>query len=115
MRGIVAILVLISFFVYSAMELITVRYQQRMIYNDLVRAQNVEQKLNQAWSYLQLERANLTSTARINTIMEQKLNMQPADVSQIIYIKEDELPPLPPDTVVSKEGQTDNATTGKEQ
>lgn len=114
MRGIVAILLLISFFVYSAMELVTVRYQQRMIYNDLVRAQNVEQKLNQAWSYLQLERANLTSTARINTIMEQKLRMQSADVSQIIYIKESELPPLPPDTVISKEGQEESTVTGKE-
>lgn len=114
MRGIVAILLLISFFVYSAMELVTVRYQQRMIYNDLVRAQNVEQKLNQAWSYLQLERANLTSTARINTIMEQKLSMQSADVSQIIYIKESELPPLPPDTVISKEGQEESTATGKE-
>ncbi|NEN75655.1 cell division protein FtsL [Pelistega sp. NLN82] len=90
MKGIVAIFVLLSFFVYSAMELITVRYQQRLLYNDLVRTQNVEQKLNQVWSYLQLERANLTSTAYINTVMAQKLNLKPADINQIIYIKSSE-------------------------
>lgn len=92
MKGVVAVLVLVSFFVYSAMELVTVRYQQRLLYNDLVRAQNVEQKLNQVWSYLQLERANLTNTARINTVLDQKLSMKPADINQIIYIKESELP-----------------------
>lgn len=86
MKGVVAVLVLVSFFVYSAMELVTVRYQQRLLYNDLVRAQNVEQKLNQVWSYLQLERANLTNTARINTVLNQKLSMKPADINQIIYI-----------------------------
>lgn len=114
MRGIVAILLLISFFVYSAMELITVRYQQRMLYNDLVRAQNVEQKLNQAWSYLQLERANLTSAARINTVIEKKLKMQPANVNQIIYIKETELPSLSSDTVIGKESQTGSSSKVKE-
>lgn len=92
MKGVVAVLVLVSFFVYSAMELVTVRYQQRLLYNDLVRAQNVEQKLNQVWSYLQLERANLTNTARINAVLDQKLSMKPADINQIIYIKESELP-----------------------
>lgn len=92
MKGVVAVLVLVSFFVYSAMELVTVRYQQRLLYNDLVRAQNVEQKLNQVWSYLQLERANLTNTVRINTVLDQKLSMKPADINQIIYIKESELP-----------------------
>ena len=92
MKGVVAVLVLVSFFVYSAMELVTVRFQQRLLYNDLVRAQNVEQKLNQVWSYLQLERANLTNTARINTVLDQKLSMKPADINQIIYIKESELP-----------------------
>lgn len=92
MKGVVAVLVLVSFFVYSAMELVTVRYQQRLLYNDLVRAQNVEQKLNQVWSYLQLERANLTNTARINAVLAQKLSMKPADINQIIYIKESELP-----------------------
>ncbi|MDY3331117.1 MAG: cell division protein FtsL [Pelistega sp.] len=91
MKGIVAVIVLVSFFVYSAMDLISVRYQQRLLYNELVRTQNVEQKLNQAWSYLQLERANLTSTAHINKVMTQKLSMQPADISQIIYIKDSEL------------------------
>lgn len=95
MKGIVAVIVLVSFFVYSAMELITVRYQQRLLYNELVRTQNAEQKLNQAWSYLQLERANLTSTAHINQVMSQKLKMTPADISQIIYIKDSELRKLP--------------------
>lgn len=109
MRGIVIILTLIGFFVYSAMELVTVRYQQRMLYNDLVRAQNVEQKLNQTWSYLQLERANLTSTARINTIMEQKLSMQPAAVGQLIYIKQSDLPALPSDVEEEKAPQADGA------
>ncbi|ETD72339.1 cell division protein FtsL [Pelistega indica] len=91
MKGVVAVLVLVSIFIYSAMDLITVRYQQRLLYNDLVRAQNVEQKLNQVWSYLQLERANLTSTAYINTVMAQKLSLKPADIGQIIYIKDSEL------------------------
>lgn len=95
MKGIVAVIVLVSFFVYSAMDLITVRYQQRLLYNELVRTQNVEQKLNQAWSYLQLERANLTSTAHINQVMSQKLRMTPADISHIIYIKDSELRKVP--------------------
>ena len=94
MKGLVIIFVLISVFVYSAMDLVTVRYQQRLLYNEIVRVQNAAQKLNQEWGYLQLERANLTSTAHIDTVMRQKLNMQTADMNQIIYIKDTELPQI---------------------
>ena len=44
----IAILILIGFFVYSAVELITVRYQQRLLYIDLVRVQNEAKKLDQS-------------------------------------------------------------------
>ncbi len=87
----IAILILIGFFVYSAVELITVRYQQRLLYIDLVRVQNEAKKLDQTWSFLQLDRANLTSTLHIDTVMTQKLNMQTANIDQIIYIKDSEL------------------------
>lgn len=87
----IAILIFIAFFVYSAMELITVRYQQRLLYIDLVRVQNEAKKLDQVWSFLQLDRANLTSTLHIDAVMTEKLKMQTANIDQIIYIKDSEL------------------------
>lgn len=87
----IIILALIGFFVYSAMEIITVRYQQRLLYINLVRVQNDAKKLDQVWSFLQLDRANLTSTTHIDAVMTEKLNMQTANIDQIIYIKDSEL------------------------
>ena len=91
MKGLVIIFVLISVFVYSAMDLVTIRYKQRLLYTEIARVQEVSQRLGQEWDDLQFVRASLTSALHIDNVMRQKLKMQPADINQIIYIKESEL------------------------
>ncbi|GAA4414394.1 hypothetical protein GCM10011450_20410 [Advenella faeciporci] len=85
------LLLLVGWFAYSAISLVSVRYQQRLLYVDLGRAQAVENELGIDWRYLQLERAKLTTNARIQQVTTQKLNMQIPHIGQIIYIKDSEL------------------------
>ncbi|WP_277710470.1 cell division protein FtsL [Taylorella asinigenitalis] len=77
---------LVSFFIYSAMQLVIVRYEQRLVYNDIVRVQNAQQKLNEVWSYLQLERANLSSTMNVDKQIREKLKLKTPELDEIIYI-----------------------------
>ncbi|ASY42695.1 cell division protein FtsL [Taylorella equigenitalis] len=86
MRVVIFILLLVSFFIYSAMQLVIVRYEQRLLYNDIVRVQNAQQKLNEVWSYLQLERANLSSTINVDKQIKEKLDLKNPELGEIIYI-----------------------------
>lgn len=86
MRVVIFILLLVSFFIYSAMQLVIVRYEQRLVYNDIVRVQNAQQKLNEVWSYLQLERANLSSTINVDKQIKEKLDLKNPELGVIIYI-----------------------------
>lgn len=86
MRVIIFVLMLVSFFIYSAMQLVIVRYEQRLVYNDIVRVQNAQQKLNEVWSYLQLERANLSSTMNVDKQIKEKLKLKTPELDEIIYI-----------------------------
>ncbi|MFV9475539.1 cell division protein FtsL [Advenella sp. RU8] len=99
------VLLLVCWFGYSAVSLVSVRYQQRLLYVDLGRAQAVENELGIDWRYLQLERAKLTTNARIQQVTTQKLNMQIPDIEQIIYIKDSELAqnPASPATQLSSQ------------
>lgn len=84
---------LIAFFIYSAVELVTARYEQRRQFTQIERANRVERELETQWSFLELERAKLTSSMNIRSEIEGKLNMHPPAVNEIIYIKESELSP----------------------
>ncbi|NLJ51746.1 MAG: cell division protein FtsL [Alcaligenaceae bacterium] len=85
---------LIAFFIYSAVELITARYEQRQQFTQIERANRVERELETQWSFLELERAKLTSSMNIRNEINEKLNMHSPEVSEIIYIRESELSPV---------------------
>ncbi|NLY64396.1 MAG: cell division protein FtsL [Alcaligenaceae bacterium] len=85
------LLLLVMGFVYSAIMLVSVRYQQRQIYVNIEKAQAIEKDLEVDWSYLQLERAQLTTNANILQVTSEKLKMQMPHIGQIIYIKDSEL------------------------
>ncbi|MBV4397837.1 cell division protein FtsL [Advenella alkanexedens] len=99
------LLLLVCWFVYSAASLVSVRYQQRLLYVDLGRAQAVENELGIDWRYLQLERAKLTTNARIQQVTTQKLNMQIPHIGQIIYIKDSELANSPASPATQQSNQ----------
>ena len=85
---------LIAFFVYSAIELVSARYEQRQQFTQIERANRVERELETQWSFLELERAKLTSSMSIRSEIEGKLDMHSPEVNEIIYIRESELSPL---------------------
>lgn len=85
---------LIAFFIYSAVELITARYEQRQQFTQIERANRVERELETQWSFLELERAKLTSSMNIRNEINEKLNMHSPEVSENIYIRESELSPV---------------------
>ena len=99
------LLLLVGRFAYSAISLVSVRYQQRLLYVDLGRAQAVENELGIDWRYLQLERAKLTTNARIQQVTTQKLNMQIPHIGQIIYIKDSELANSPASSATQQSNQ----------
>lgn len=84
---------LIAFFVYSAVELVSARYEQRQQFTQIERANRVERELGTQWSFLELERAKLTSSMNIRSEIEGKLDMHSPEVNEIIYIRESELSP----------------------
>ena len=84
---------LIAFFVYSAVELVSARYEQRQQFTQIERANRVERELATQWSFLELERAKLTSSMNIRSEIESKLDMHSPEVNEIIYIRESELSP----------------------
>ena len=85
---------LIAFFIYSAVELVTARYEQRQQFTQIERANRVERELETQWSFLELERAKLTSSMNIRSEIDEKLNMHSPEVREIIYIRESELSPV---------------------
>ena len=86
-----ALIFLIGFFMYSAISLVSSRYQQRLLYIDIGRAQAVERELEVDWRHLLLERAQLTTSANIDRVMSEKLSMQTPKINQTIYIKASEM------------------------
>ena len=58
---------LLAFFIYSAVELVTARYEQRQQYTQIERATRVERELETQWRFLELERAELTSSMNLRT------------------------------------------------
>ncbi|WP_432786702.1 Cell division protein FtsL [Oligella sp. MSHR50489EDL] len=85
---------LIAFFIYSAIELVSARYEQRQQFTQIERATRVERELETQWRFLELERAQLTSSMNIRSEIQEKLKMHSPQVNEIIYIKESELSPI---------------------
>lgn len=86
-----ALIFLIGFFMYSAISLVSSRYQQRLLYIDIGRAQAAERELEVDWRHLLLARAQLTTSANIDRVMSEKLNMQTPQINQTVFIKESEM------------------------
>lgn len=86
-----ALIFLIGFFMYSAISLVSSRYQQRLLYIDIGRAQAAERELEVDWRHLLLERAQLTTSANIDRVMSDKLSMQTPQINQTVFIKESEM------------------------
>lgn len=85
---------LLALFIYSAVELVTARYEQRQQFTQIERATRVERELETQWRFLELERAELTSSMNLRSEIAQKLKMHSPQVNEIIYLKESELSPL---------------------
>ena len=86
-----ALIFLIGFFMYSSISLVSSRYQQRLLYIDIGRAQAAERELEVDWRHLLLERAQLTTSANIDRVMSDKLSMHAPQINQTVFIKESEM------------------------
>lgn len=84
---------LVAFFVYNAIELVTVRYEQRQLHIQMERAVKLERDLETQWRFLELERAELTSSMNMIAEINEKLSMRPAMVNEIIYLPASDLSP----------------------
>lgn len=82
---------LIAFLIYSAMTLVTVRYEQRLLFAQKKSLEDETKKLETRWRFLELDRANLTNTISLDRIIKSKFKMISPNPGDVIYIDEKEL------------------------
>ncbi|PCI18437.1 MAG: cell division protein FtsL [Piscirickettsiaceae bacterium] len=71
----------------SALAVVYVKYEERVLFTQLQREINFQDRLAVEWSRLQLERNTWSSNSRIEKIAKQKLGLQTPTAEQIIFIK----------------------------
>ena len=79
-------LLLATLLMFSAMFLVTSRYQSRQFFVGLERLQSQARELDIGWRSLQLERAELARHARIDRLARQDLKMIPIVPERTLYL-----------------------------
>jgi cell division protein FtsL len=73
---------------FSAMSLVTSRYQSRQLFIGLERMQTQARDLDTGWRRLQLERAGLARQARIDRLAREDLKMIPIVPERTLYLNQ---------------------------
>jgi|SRR5690625_3256061 len=73
---------------FSAMSLVTARFQSRQLFIESERLAAREAELDIDWRRLQLERAELTRNVRIDEAARAELGMVPVSHERSIYIEQ---------------------------
>lgn len=78
----------------SAIALVTVRFNSRELFvaSERLKSQTIE--LDKEWRRLQLERAELSSNSRVNSIARTKLGLESISSNKTLYLQEQNLAPL---------------------
>lgn len=72
--------------VASALGLVHVRHESRVLFRDYARLLNVRDRLNVEWGRLQLEQATWAENGRIEQLARDELNMRSPEPDQIVVI-----------------------------
>ena len=83
-----AILLAAIFLMVAAMSLVTARYQARDLFIKNEQLVSQKKELNVVWRHLQLERAELSRSARVDQIARDTLKMTPIAPARTLYIRE---------------------------
>lgn len=71
----------------SAVAVVYVKYDARLMFNQLQKELREQDNLGVEWSRLQLEKNTWSSNSRIEKLARTKLNLQTPKPEQIVYIK----------------------------
>ena len=71
----------------SALAVVYVKYDARLMFNQLQKELREQDKLGVEWSRLQLEKNTWSSNSRIEKLARTKLNLQTPKPEQIVYIQ----------------------------
>ena len=80
-------LLLLVLVMFSAMAVVYVKYDARLMFNQLQKELREQDKLGVEWSRLQLEKNTWSSNSRIEKLARTKLNLQTPKPEQIVYIQ----------------------------
>lgn len=76
---------------FTATSLVTVRFNSRELFVTSERLKSQSSELDKEWRRLQLERGELASNTRIDSIARSKLELIPITPDRTIYIQESKL------------------------
>jgi len=71
----------------SALAVVYVKYDARLMFNQLQKELREQDRLGVEWSRLQLEQNTWSSNNRIEKLARTKLNLQAPKSEQIVYVK----------------------------
>ncbi len=83
----IGLVVLLPIVVMSALMVVYVKYQERVLFTKLQKEIYHQDKLEVEWSRLQLEQHTWSSSSRIEKLAKQKVGLQAPTTEQIIFIK----------------------------
>jgi len=81
------LIVLLPLVVASALMVVYVKYQSRVLFTQLKQETRTQDALEVEWSRLQLEQTTWSSNARIEKMAKKQLGLQAPTAEQIIFIK----------------------------
>lgn len=83
----ITFIILLSFCFVSAIQLLSIRYENRQLFIQLQQLQQQRDQLNIEWGQLQLEQSTYAQHDRIETIAKQQLHMALPPLRAIVLIK----------------------------
>lgn len=83
-----SVIVLGVLLMLAAMSLVTARYESRHLFIQNEQLLSQARELDVQWRQLQLERADLSSNARVDAVARDDLRMVPITPKRTIYIRE---------------------------
>lgn len=85
LAGITVILLVLV--MVSALAVVYVKYDARLMFNQLQKELREQDRLGVEWNRLQLEQNTWSSNNRIEKLARTKLNLQAPTSAQIVYVK----------------------------
>ena len=85
LAGITVILLVLV--MVSALAVLYVKYDARLMFNQLQKELREQDRLGVEWNRLQLEQNTWSSNNRIEKLARTKLNLQAPTSAQIVYVK----------------------------